>query len=53
MIIMRVRSQVQSMHGDREQCDREEALNDLKTGKVKVLIATDVAARGIDVTDVT
>ncbi|XP_069166919.1 probable ATP-dependent RNA helicase DDX43 [Procambarus clarkii] len=44
---------VQSMHGDREQCDREEALNDLKTGKVKVLIATDVAARGIDVTDVT
>nr|XP_053646915.1 probable ATP-dependent RNA helicase DDX43 [Cherax quadricarinatus] len=44
---------VQSMHGDRDQCDREQALNDLKTGRVKVLIATDVAARGIDVTDVT
>ncbi|XP_042229030.1 probable ATP-dependent RNA helicase DDX43 isoform X2 [Homarus americanus] len=44
---------VQSMHGDRDQHDREQALNDLKTGKIRVLIATDVAARGIDITDVT
>lgn len=43
----------QSIHGDREQCDREQAIDDLKTGLVKILIATDVASRGIDITDVT
>ncbi|KAK7865543.1 hypothetical protein R5R35_010087 [Gryllus longicercus] len=43
----------QSIHGDREQCDREQALDDLKTGKVKILIATDVASRGIDISDIT
>lgn len=43
----------QSLHGDREQCDREQALHDLKTGTVRILIATDVAARGIDIPDIT
>ncbi|KAJ4428936.1 hypothetical protein ANN_25932 [Periplaneta americana] len=43
----------QSIHGDREQCDREQALEDLKTGEVHILIATDVASRGIDIEDVT
>ncbi|XP_062506674.1 probable ATP-dependent RNA helicase DDX43 [Corticium candelabrum] len=43
----------QCIHGDREQCDREQALDDFKTGVVKVLIATDVASRGIDIKDVT
>lgn len=43
----------QSIHGDREQSDREQALQDLKTGEVRILIATDVASRGIDVPDVT
>ncbi|XP_066995104.1 probable ATP-dependent RNA helicase DDX43 isoform X2 [Anabrus simplex] len=43
----------QSIHGDREQCDREQALEDLKSGYVKILIATDVASRGIDITDIT
>lgn len=44
---------VQSLHGDREQSDRERALDDFKTGKVKILIATDLASRGLDVSDVT
>ncbi|XP_062940586.1 probable ATP-dependent RNA helicase DDX53 [Cynocephalus volans] len=44
---------VQSLHGDREQCDREEALEDFKSGKVKILITTDLASRGLDVNDVT
>jgi ATP-dependent RNA helicase DDX43 len=44
---------VQSIHGDREQYDREQALDDFKTGKVSVLIATDVASRGLDIKDVT
>ncbi|XP_057575351.1 DEAD box protein 53 [Hippopotamus amphibius kiboko] len=44
---------VQSLHGDREQSDREQALEDFKSGKVKILIATDLASRGLDVSDVT
>uniref|UniRef100_A0A8C3YC11 RNA helicase n=1 Tax=Catagonus wagneri TaxID=51154 RepID=A0A8C3YC11_9CETA len=44
---------VQSLHGDREQSDRERALEDFKTGKVKILIATDLASRGLNVSDVT
>lgn len=43
----------QSIHGDREQSDREEALEDFKTGVVRILISTDVASRGIDVKDIT
>ncbi|XP_066274835.1 probable ATP-dependent RNA helicase DDX43 [Branchiostoma lanceolatum] len=41
------------IHGDREQCDRESALEALKEGIVRILIATDVASRGIDIKDVT
>lgn len=44
---------VQSIHGDREQVDREEALEDFREGRVRILIATDVASRGIDVKDIT
>lgn len=43
----------QAIHGNREQCDREQALDDIKTGEVKILIATDVASRGIDIQDIT
>ncbi|KMQ88194.1 putative atp-dependent rna helicase ddx43-like protein [Lasius niger] len=43
----------QSIHGDREQADREQALEDLKTGAVQILLATDVASRGIDIEDIT
>ncbi|KAL4236271.1 putative ATP-dependent RNA helicase ddx43 [Mactra antiquata] len=43
----------QCIHGDREQCDREQALQDIKTGCVKILVATDVASRGLDVKDIT
>ena len=37
----------------REQIDREQAIEDLKTGSVQILIATDVASRGLDIKDVT
>lgn len=43
----------QSIHGDRDQMDREQALEDLKTGAVQILLATDVASRGIDIEDIT
>lgn len=42
-----------SIHGDRLQREREEALNDFKLGRMKLLIATSVAARGLDIKNVT
>jgi ATP-dependent RNA helicase DDX3X len=41
-----------SIHGDRSQREREEALSDFKTGRAQVLVATDVAARGLHVNSV-
>jgi superfamily II DNA/RNA helicase len=41
------------LHGDMAQVAREKALKSFRDGKLKVLVATDVAARGIDVADVT
>jgi ATP-dependent RNA helicase RhlE len=41
------------IHGNKSQTQRQKALSKFKDGKVKVLVATDVAARGIDVSDVT
>jgi len=38
-----------SIHGDRSQPERERALADFKSGAVRVLVATDVAARGLDI----
>lgn len=43
----------QCMHGDRDQEDREKALADIKSGQVRVIIATDVASRGLDIDDIT
>jgi len=40
------------MHGGKEQENRLEAMEDFKTGKVKLLITTDVNARGIDIPNV-
>ena len=42
-----------AVHGDLGQGAREQALRAFRNGKVDVLVATDVAARGIDVADVT
>lgn len=42
---------VNSIHGDKPQNERQTALNKFKNGYVKVLIATDVAARGIDINE--
>lgn len=42
-----------AIHGDLNQGAREQALRAFRNGKVDILVATDVAARGIDVEDVT
>jgi ATP-dependent RNA helicase DeaD len=41
------------LHGDMEQRQREEVIKSFKNGNLEILIATDVAARGLDVKDVT
>ena len=40
-----------AIHGDRTQPERERALEAFKSGEVRVLVATDVAARGLDIED--
>ena len=42
-----------SIHGDKSQREREEALKLFKSGKTPILVATDVAARGLDIPNVT
>ena len=41
----------QSIHGDKSQSARTRALADFKQGKVCILVATDIAARGLDITE--
>jgi ATP-dependent RNA helicase RhlE len=42
----------ESIHGDKRQGQRVKALRDFKDERVKILVATDVAARGLDIKDV-
>ncbi len=44
---------VDEIHGNKSQNYRLKALNDFKSGRIQVLIATDVAARGLDISEVT
>ena len=44
---------VETIHGDKSQSSRQRALTYFKAGKLKVLVATDIAARGIDVDGLT
>jgi ATP-dependent RNA helicase RhlE len=43
----------EALHGNKSQNARERALDGFRNGEVRVLVATDIAARGIDVDDVT
>ncbi|CAD7965666.1 unnamed protein product [Amoebophrya sp. A120] len=47
-----MRVHAQSLHGDKSQPERDWALEQFKTGRKPVLVATDVAARGLDVKNV-
>ena len=42
-----------ALHGDMEQDQRQNAIAAFKKGRIEILVATDVAARGLDVSDVT
>lgn len=41
-----------AIHGDKKQYERERAINSFKKGDIFVLIATDVASRGLDIPQV-
>lgn len=41
-----------SIHGDKSQPERDFVLSEFRSGKSSILVATDVAARGLDVEDV-
>ena len=43
----------ESIHGDKSHGQRQRALQNFKTNRAKILIATDVAARGIDISGIT
>jgi ATP-dependent RNA helicase DeaD len=43
----------EAMHGDMSQAQRESVIKKLKAGKVEIVVATDVAARGLDVEQIT
>ncbi|MGC1381854.1 MAG: DEAD/DEAH box helicase [Candidatus Baltobacteraceae bacterium] len=49
--LMRHSVDVERIHGDRSQAQRSRALEAFKKGRHRVLVATDVAARGIDISD--
>jgi len=40
-----------AIHGNKSQPKRVQALSDFKTGRIRVLVATDIAARGLDIVD--
>ena len=50
--LLRLKFNVAAMHSDLEQSQREEVMRDFKNGKVDILVATDVVARGIDINDI-
>ena len=41
-----------AIHGNKSQSARQQALNDFKAGKLRILVATDLASRGIDVDNI-
>ncbi|GGD71934.1 DEAD/DEAH box helicase [Emticicia aquatilis] len=50
--MQRVGIESETIHGDKEQLDRLSVLDKFRSGEVKILIATDVSARGIDIPNV-
>jgi ATP-dependent RNA helicase RhlE len=49
--LVRANIEAEAIHGNKSQTARQRALNLFKSGQIRVLVATDIAARGIDVED--
>lgn len=50
--LKRMKFNVEAMHSDLEQAEREKVMLDFKNNKINVLVATDIVARGIDIEDI-
>ncbi|MDR1814340.1 MAG: DEAD/DEAH box helicase [Tannerella sp.] len=50
--LKRLNLNVEAMHSDLEQNDRDRVMKDFKNGHIDILVATDVVSRGIDITDI-
>jgi ATP-dependent RNA helicase RhlE len=53
LMLSRNKIDADSIHGNKSQMQRTRAMNDFKSGRLQALIATDIAARGIDIDDIT
>jgi ATP-dependent RNA helicase RhlE len=51
--LSRANIKADAIHGNKSQGARQNALNNFKTGRIRILVATDIAARGIDVDNLT
>ncbi|MBO9665976.1 MAG: DEAD/DEAH box helicase [Bdellovibrio sp.] len=51
--LMKNQIQAEAIHGNKSQNARQRALENLREGKIRVLVATDIAARGIDIDNIT
>ena len=52
MAFKRMNLNVGEMHSDLDQSQRDQIMRDFKNGKIKILIATDIVSRGIDIDDI-
>jgi ATP-dependent RNA helicase RhlE len=53
LMLSRNKIEADSIHGNKSQMQRTRAMNNFKSGRLQALIATDIAARGIDIDDIT
>ena len=53
MMLEKNRIRADAIHGNKSQNQREKAMHNFKSGHIQVLVATDIAARGIDISDIT
>lgn len=51
--LRRAKFKIGEMHSDLEQARRDEVMHDFKSGRIDILVATDIVARGIDIDDIT
>ncbi len=53
MVLKELKFNVDCLHGDLSQPQRIKALENFKTKKCRILVCTDVASRGLDISDIT
>lgn len=52
LVLNKNKIEADAIHGNKSQNQRTKAMDDFRTGNVRVLVATDIAARGIDIEDI-